>query len=627
MTSSSPDKIKSLLTSQLGTILAICAVLGLVYACREVFEILALAAFLSLLIAPLVRSIKRLGISQASAVLCSMGGLSAIFLCLGVVIGLQVISMASSLPKYEATVRGKIEIVEAATIGKMDALRVHAKQAVGASMRQGTETGDGYTASHVGFTGILPVEVHEPPPTASQAISQFLSSIKGPLGTAAVVVVVLIFMLLEQDSLRDRFIRVLGGSNLQGTTRALDDAGQRLSKLFVSQFAVNFGVGIAVWIGLFAIGVPHATVWAVLVTVLRFVPYVGILVAASGAVLLAAAVDPGWAMLWQTLVLFAVVELVVAQFIEPHLYGHSTGLSPLSVVVAAIFWSWIWGPIGLLLSTPLTLCLVVAGRHVESLRYFDLILGDAPALTHSQRFYQRALAGDADEIIGAARLFLKRNSFSKYCDGVLMPALQLASTDYKNGSITPEQLRKSSAAVVHAIQQLGSAQKGRDRWRRRATVLEETNIGLHLRLQREVVAGKWQGPLAVPDNSVVVCMGMETEGDELVAEILVRVLQQGGFDARHIPITELSLPAPSGSTSQSIAMFMLVRGIGSNSWGSSSLVATQLRERFPNIMIVGAIPSIPVEIEENLAGGVPDLFVSSFDEALQLVRNSCSGHD
>ena len=199
----------------------------------------------------------------------------------------------------------------------------------------------------------IPVEVHQPPLSPLQVVERVLGSMWVPLETAGIVLVVLIFVLLERESVRDRFIRMAGPSDLRATTLVLNDAGERLSRFFVSQFSVNLGVGAALWLGLALIGLPHATLWAALAAVLRFVPYVGVWIAALIAAALAAAVDPGWTLVMLTLGLFVLVELIAGQLVEPQLYGHSTGLSPLSVVVAAIFWSWIWGPVGLVVSTPL----------------------------------------------------------------------------------------------------------------------------------------------------------------------------------------------------------------------------------------------------------------------------------
>ena len=192
-----------------------------------------------------------------------------------------------------------------------------------------------------------------------------------------IVFIVTIFTLLQREDLRDRFIRLAGSGDLHRTTLAIDDAGQRLSRYFVSQFLVNTSFGLVITLGLWAIGVPSPGVWGALAGVLRFVPYIGALLAAVAPIALAAAIDPGWSMVILVTGLFVIVEPVVAYVVEPLVYGHSTGLSPVAVIVAAVFWTWMWGPIGLILSTPITLCLVVMGRHVKSLEFVDIALGDA----------------------------------------------------------------------------------------------------------------------------------------------------------------------------------------------------------------------------------------------------------
>ncbi|WP_175743846.1 AI-2E family transporter, partial [Burkholderia ambifaria] len=228
----------------------------------------------------------------------------------------------------------------------------------------------------------------------------------------------------------------------------------RLSRYFVSQLGVNAGVGIVIGIGLSIIGVPGPVLWGILAALLRLVPYVGIWISAILATALAAAVSPEWSMAIWSLVLFLIVELLVGQVVEPLLYGHSTGLSPFSVVVAAIFWSWIWGPIGLILSTPLTLCLLVLGRHVTRLEFLDVLLGDQPALTPVENFYQRALAGDPDDAIEQARILLRDRPLSSYYDEIVLKGLQLAADDVSRGGVSPAQLARIETTVNDIIEGL-----------------------------------------------------------------------------------------------------------------------------------------------------------------------------
>ncbi|MGH8822297.1 MAG: AI-2E family transporter, partial [Rhodoferax sp.] len=369
-------------------ILAGSAVLALLYVGREVLVPIALALILSLAIAPLVRTLRHTGIGQVGAVLIAAAGLAVLLAVLAVMIGSQIAQIGASMPQYESTLHEKAKLLGDLTLGRIQALESEASSVTGRVVdpsAPGVHVHGATGTAAMGSTGVVPVEIRPPPTSGYQVFRQVAATVWAPLQTAGIVLVVLLFVLLEHESLRDRFIRLVGGADLRATTAAINDAGERLSRFFVSQITVNAGVGAALWAGLTIIGLPHAGLWAVLAAVLRFVPYVGVFAAALAAALLAAAVAPGWTLVLLTLGLFAMVELVVAQLVEPQLYGHTTGLSPLSIVVAAIFWSWLWGPIGLIVSTPLTLCLVVAGRHVEALGFLDVLLGDTQALTLPQR--------------------------------------------------------------------------------------------------------------------------------------------------------------------------------------------------------------------------------------------------
>ncbi len=596
-----------------GGLVNAAVILGLLYFGREVLVPITLAVLLSLLIAPLVRKLRRVVRSQVPAVLGAVFVLTLLVGGLATTIVSQVVAMAQSLPQYEDTIRDKLKTVQDVTLGRVmqgEAGRMMSRlgEEAGAASAplRATLQGAPLTAS-----GAVPVEVRPRPQTPVEVISHLASSIWGPLGRASIVLIVMVFVLLEHESLRDRFIRLLGGSDIRLTTQAFNDAGERLSRFFVSQVAVNVGVGVAIWLGLLLIGLPHGVLWAVLAGLLRFVPYVGVFIAAGSAALLAAAVDPGWSLVLELLALFAVVELLASQVVEPQLYGHSTGLSPLSVVVAAIFWSWIWGPIGLLVSTPLTLCLVVAGRHIAALHFLEVLLGDTPALSMSERFYQRAMSGDHEEIVAAAHAYLKRKSFARYCDKILIPALQLANADRVKHSITPAQQQTVKSTVAHVIEALG-ANACRPSWRsRRGSVLDETSIGVHLRLQRERVAGHWQGPLEVPPGSVALCIGLGSMRDDLVTELLVRILRTQDIDARHLSLDDLGQGPPPGASAGSIAMLFIVSAYPAEEWERIAPLLPALRARFTDAQFVGLLS----DGEFPAADEAMDVVVRSFEEA------------
>jgi AI-2E family transporter len=287
--------------------------------------------------------------------------------------------------------------------------------------------------------------------------------------------------------------------------------------------------------------------------------------------------------------LFLIVELFAGQLVEPQLYGHTTGLSPLSVVIAAIFWSWLWGPVGLIVSTPLTLCLLVAGRHIKALSVLDVLLGDSQALTMPQRFYQRALSADSQEIIASARLFLKRNSFAAYCDMVLMPALYLARLDLATGAITPEQQVRVRSAMLSVIGAIGGKGRAPKPSRKQDSVLGTVGVGRELRLQREQAAGPFQGPLSVPPGSVMLCIGLGSQSDDLATELLVRILWQQKIDARHLSLEDLEKPAPPEVSMAIVAAVYLVSAFPSEERENAEQIVQSLRRRLPNARVVSVL--------------------------------------
>jgi predicted PurR-regulated permease PerM len=576
-------------------IIATATLLALLYFARDVLVPITLAFILSLLIAPLVRSLRRLGLGQTLSVLAAVLVLALSFGAIAAVIGSQLVRMADSLPTYERTLEVKLETLNDITVKRVNSLTAQAGKALNrneASPPSTLQSDAAYPKTPI------PVELHEAPANPLQVIQKVLGSVWVPIETAGIVLVVLVFVLLEHEALRDRFIRIAGGTDIRLTTIVINDAGDRLSRFFVSQFAVNFGVGILIWIGLSVVGLPHPMVWAALTTLLRFVPYIGVWIAALCSSLLAAAVDAGWSMAFATFGLFVIVELIAAQLVEPQLYGHTTGLSPLSVVIAAIFWSWLWGPIGLIVSTPLTLCLLVAGRHIKALSLLDILLGDTQALTMPQRFYQRALSADSDEIIARAREFLKRNSFANYCDLVLLPALHLARLDLRSGAINADQQARVRSSMVAVIAAIGGDPRGPSRRRQRSSVLDQSTAGRQLRQQREQTSGRWQGPLVVPAGSVIVCAGLGSMADDLATELLVRIFRDQKIDARHMSLEDLDA-APPPNAADAVSMVYVVSAFPSEERSRGDATAEKMRQRFPSACIVAVfLPGMLLQPEE-----------------------------
>lgn len=590
-------------------IVAAGTILAILYFARDVLIPITLAVILSLLISPLVRALRRVGAGATASVLVAVLVLAVSCGAVAAVIGVQMARMAHSLPQYETTLRLKFAKLNESTISRLAALTAPSQPppAAPAALDQATPAA-------------VPVEIRQPQLSPLAVIERVLASLWVPIETAGIVLVVLVFVLLERESVRDRFIRIAGATDLRATTFALNDAGERLSRFFVSQFAVNIGVGGAVWAGLAVIGLPHATLCAALAAVLRFVPYVGVWIAALFAVALAAAVEPGWSLTLVTAGLFAFVEIIAGQFIEPQLYGHTTGLSPLSVVVAAIFWSWLWGPIGLVVSTPLTLCLVVAGRHIKALSLLDVLLGDSQALTMPERFYQRALSAESYELIANARSFLKHDSLAAYCDLVLMPALRLAAFDLERGTITHGQQLKVRQTIVDVIESIDGPRRRLTRRRDALSVLDHMSAGRQLRQQREELTGLWQGPLVVPAGSVIICVSMGSMLDDLGAELLVRILRSRKLDARHMSAEDVHRDLPAEASSGGVALLYLVSVVPGEERKAAESIAAALLGRFASPYLVTLfLPGLvlrPGPTIDTIRSA--DRSATSFSEALQV---------
>jgi predicted PurR-regulated permease PerM len=356
------------LQALLAVVVGVVAVAALYFG-REILVPITLAVLLSFVLAPVVDLLRRLWLGRVPAVLLAVLLALGAILFVGGLIGAQVAGLARDAPSYAATIERKVSAVRAYTVGRF----TEAMDGVGRELGRTAGGGGADTAPAAPRTPAppagdeprpLPVEVRQPDASPLELAERVLSPILHPLATTGIVLVVAVFVLLQREDLRDRLIRLAGATDLHRTTTALDDAARRLSRYFLFQLGLNTAFGCIIAVGLFFIGVPSPVLWGILAALMRFVPYIGAFLGAALPLALAAAVDPGWSMAVWTAALFLVTEPLMGHVVEPSVYGHSTGLSPVSVIVAAIFWGWLWGPVGLILSTPLTLCLVVLGRHV-----------------------------------------------------------------------------------------------------------------------------------------------------------------------------------------------------------------------------------------------------------------------
>ena len=391
---------------------------------------MVIAALLAFILSPLIRRLRQWGIWRVPSVVLTVVFTLAILSALGAIIAIQITQLAEDLPRYETNLRTKIRALGA---GKLTSSALERASGTLKDLQEEiSKVGPAATTS--GQKPVL-VEVRQPDARGLENIANLVRPLLSPLAMTALVVLFLIFILLQREDIRDRFLRLAGTADLQRSTAALDDAGSRLSRFFLMQTILNAGFGIFITVGLWAIGVPNAVLWGIFAGLMRFVPFIGGIIAAFFPIALAAAVDPGWTMVMATAGLFLLAEPIAGHVIEPLLYGQHTGLSPVAIVISTLFWTLLWGPIGLLLATPLTVCLVVLGTHIEALQFIEVLLGDEPALEPEERFYQRLLAGDDTEAADMAEKQLKNQSLSAYYDAVPMRALALAQTGAAQGKL------------------------------------------------------------------------------------------------------------------------------------------------------------------------------------------------
>ena len=450
-------------------------IVAALYLTRDVLVPMVMAVLLAFVLAPLVKFLQRWHLPRPVAVLSTVAVALAVALSLATMVMVQVKQLADDLPRYQTTLSDKVhnfrDVLGSASLfqNASGLLRDLGKELEVPEARK-SGTAPTLTQSTNGNPDKpIPVEVQQPVPGASQTMVSMLQPLVTPFTTTGIVVIFVTFFLFQREDLRNQFIRLAGSRDLESTTAALDDAGHRLGKLFATQLILNATFGFIIGAGLALIGVPSAPLWGLLAMILRFVPYIGALMAAVLPLTLSAAVGPDWKMALWTFALFAVVETLMGQVIEPFIYGRSAGLSPVAIVVSAAFWTWLWGPLGLLMSTPLTLCLVVLARHVDRLRFIDVMLGDQPALTPQQAAYQRMLTGDPIEAIEQAREFLKQGDVVGYYEEILIGALRLAQADAERGKLTDDRLENIFKTVNDLVEDLGAHQHGTAEATARAT--------------------------------------------------------------------------------------------------------------------------------------------------------------
>ena len=460
-------------------LLIITLIVVTLYLAADILMPIALAVLLGFVLTPIVSRLERWHLGRVPSVLAVVVLLFLAIIGFGAVVGSQLGDLADNLPTYQRNIHTKIESLRSATASTGD--RGAIKQATDAfrDLKQELENATGgVTPEQQGATPAptspqagpatpprrepVPVRIDQSDTGIFDLVSRVLGPAMTPIATAGMVLVFTIFMLLQREDLRDRLIRLVGSGDLSRTTEAMNDAGERVSRYLLMQVVVNVTYGIPIGVGLWLLGVPNPLLWGLLATVLRFIPFLGPVIASAFPILLSFAVDTGWTLPLLCIALFVAVELFSNNVVEPWLYGTATGLSSLAIIVAAVVWTTLWGPIGLLLATPLTVCLVVLGRHVPQLHFLEVMLGDRPVLPDEAKVYQRLLARDPTEATELAEERLGTCSPVELADGLLLPALSLAEQDRQRGTLNPEGRQAVAEGMASLLDELSdtAAQPG-----------------------------------------------------------------------------------------------------------------------------------------------------------------------
>jgi predicted PurR-regulated permease PerM/methylmalonyl-CoA mutase cobalamin-binding subunit len=494
------------------------------YFARIVLIPFALALLFTFILTPVVKLLERAHFGRIpSALLVVILAIGA-FGALGWTVTKQFGDVVNELPSYKTNIKTKLSSIHLSsnhTIDNASQTMTEISKDLAAPPTGSHSDGSDLThpATNRSSQPAKPVVVEVVKSTALPLES--VQSVLGLVASALIVFVFTIFMLIRREDLRNRLISLAGDGHLHLVTQTLDDASARVSRYLLLQFVVNAFYGVFIGVCLHLIGLPGALLWGVIVCILRFLPYVGPPLGGIMPLLLAMAVFPGWSQALLTFVLFVVTELVVSNLVEPMLYGAHTGISSLAILVAAIFWTAIWGPIGLVLSTPLTVCLLVVGRHVPQLRFLHILLGDEPALTPDSRFYQRLLAMDHEEARGVLEQHLKETTLEDLYDSVLIPALSLAEQDRHRNRLADETEKFISQSTRELIDEL---------WEPRSAEAS-TSAG-----ETESAPAESAGA-AFEHAKRILCLPARDEADEIVGTMLAQVLERAGHEAQCLPLS------------------------------------------------------------------------------------------
>lgn len=583
--------------SPLVTLVSIVVAIAALHLAKEILLPLALAIFLSFLLTPLANRLEGWGFGRIPSVISVVGVTFVVLGVLGWIVANQLINLSVQLPHWKGEIIRKIEDIRpnSPTLANVTKTIEEVTESIRnerptTESTEGSEVGDESAApstgenqaenpqpEQTGFWGFLkremeaseqektPMEVRVVgmPPSPLGQIREWLGPMVAPLTTAGIAVVLVIFILLKREDQRNRLLLLFGSTNLHASTEALTDVTERVSKYLRMQFLINAGYGIAVGLGLAAIGVPNAIMWGVLSFSLRFLPYIGPWMSAIMPLAVSIADSEGWSQPFMVLGLFIVLELIVNNVAEPLLYGRSTGVSGVGVIVAAIFWTWIWGPIGLVLAMPLTVCVVVMSRYIPAIKFLAVLLGDQQTMPAPERIYQRLLAGDVEEATEYAREVVASSSLVEAYDQAIIPALILSESDRHSGRLHEEQV-----VQVH--------ETARD-------LIEELSHTMPVQSEEDALPAS---ELAAPRPPFrVLCIPLRDQADDISADMLEQLLVREAIDVEMAGVTALTGELVDAVQAMDVDMVILsiVPPLPPR---SSRLLCRRLRDRCPNLPVL-----------------------------------------
>jgi len=542
----------------LATIVVVCAIL---YVAKDLFLPLALGMLIAFVLTPVVNALRHRGVRDTPAVILTVLAAGALVAAFVLILAYQISQIGMNLPQYQGNVLSKVDtLLEAGTDNRIVA---HLQGMVeNISQRLEAETDGSATEDQT-----MKVEVIEHTGLKEWLFDVILPTL-APVGIFGLVFVVVVFALLERATLRDRLVQLIGGTNILATSRLLAEAGARVSTYLLAQLIVNVIYAIPIWLGLWLIGVPNALFFGLVTLVMRFVPYIGSAISAILPLLMAFAVSPDWSLVLWTGALFLVVELVTSNIIEPWFYGQRTGVSPLAVIVSAMFWTWLWGPMGLIIATPLTVCLVVIGHHVPRLRLFPIMFGDQPVLADSARLYDRLLVGRSFEFTEAATATTAKRYLADYYDKTALPALALADADHEAGLLSDYQSHRIASAAWTLTEELETV------------VEEELVLGAEEPAEAAEATLVANGVLDGLGRRIAV-MGALTRLEDAAAQMVSQALRAEGAEVVTLPL-RASLPRSLGSFKPETLILVT---LGSAPAASVGLQVRQLRRRLTGVKL------------------------------------------